>query len=83
MQYLDKEKLFTSKIDSIFKKKYLLLLMLVLFISVVLLGIFALANWAETATWHHAAQHIMIFIGGVGFGSFLAACLTNTKGENK
>ena len=42
-------------------------------VAVALVAIFPLATWAEVAAWHHAAQHVLIFAGGLGFGaSFLA-----------
>lgn len=34
-------------------------------VSVALIAIFPLAEWAETAAWHHAAQHVMIFSAGL------------------
>ncbi len=36
-----------------------------------LLGIFTMSRWAETAAWHHATQHAIIFLSGVGFGGSL------------
>jgi len=42
-------------------------------VAVALVAIFPLAEWAEVAAWHHAAQHVLIFTGGLGFGaSFMA-----------
>jgi len=50
----------------------------VLAVAAALVAIFPLSAWAEGAAWHHAAQHVLIFGGGLGFGaSFLAR--RNTK----
>ena len=38
---------------------------------VTVIGIFALSSWAETAGWHHAAQHALIFGSGLGVGGSL------------
>lgn len=47
-------------------------------VTVALVAIFPLATWAEGAAWHHAAQHVLIFGGGLGFGAAFMA-RRNTK----
>lgn len=44
---------------------------MVVSLLVTFIGIFVIAEWAETATWHHGLQHVLIFLGGAGFGGSL------------
>lgn len=48
-------------------------------VTVTVIGIFALSSWAETAGWHHAAQHALIFGSGLGVGRSLFSIHKNKK----
>jgi hypothetical protein len=48
-------------------------------VSLTLVGILALAGWAETSVVHHAIQHVIIFVAGCGAGSSLLNVLTHKK----
>jgi len=49
-------------------------------VLVTLFAIFTLSTWAETAGWHHAAQHVMIFTSGACAGGSILS-LFKTKKE--
>ena len=44
-----------------------------------LFAIFGLASWAELSGAHHAVQHVVLFVGGVGVGSSLTRILKGVK----
>ena len=65
MQHLAEQKVFVTK-----KQINWPLVTIILGLASVMLafyGIFALDSWAESATWHHAVQHVAIFLSGFGF----------------
>jgi len=43
----------------------------ILSVGVALLAIFLIAEWAEVSPLHHAVQHVLIFLSGLGFGTSL------------
>jgi len=40
-------------------------------VGLALFAIFSMAGWAELSTTHHAVQHVLLFVGGVGVGGSL------------
>ncbi len=64
--------------------KYKLVIGLVLGLAAIttLIGIFPLSAWAEASTFHHAIQHVIIFVSGTGFGGALIAGYTNTRRDD-
>ena len=51
-------------------------------IAMALIAMFLLSDWAETAPLHHAIQHLLLFLGGAGFGSsFLHLAKRGVKHE--
>jgi len=52
----------------------------VLAVSATLVGIFTLSNWAEASAAHHAIQHVVIFLSGVGFGGSIVTGYLGSRG---
>ena len=48
-------------------------------IGLALIGSFGLATWAEVSATHHAIQHIVLFLGGVGVGSSFISLTRRSK----
>jgi hypothetical protein len=40
---------------------------------VALVAMFTISSWAEAAPMHHAVQHVLLFVAGVGFGASLVS----------
>lgn len=76
--------LLANKILSIKKARLGLLTTLsvaVLAAGTTLIGIFALSSWAEASVMHHAIQHLVIFVSGVGFGGSVVTGYIRSRGD--
>ncbi len=60
-------------------RQQLIFVAAVVFVAMTLVGIFMLATWAEVSAWHHAVQHVVIFVSGAGFGGSLLAGYSDRK----
>jgi len=61
----------------------LLVVLAVTSVGVALIGIFALANWAEVSELHHGMQHVLIFLAGIGLGGSSIALYTLKGGSRE
>lgn len=59
----------TKFIKAILNSTWLPIVMALSSVLIMLLAIFALADWAEASALHHGVQHILIFGSGIGVGS--------------
>lgn len=48
--------------------------------AMVLIGVFGLSSWAEASGLNHGLQHVLIFLGGVGFGGSLLTMYKAKRG---
>ncbi len=64
------------------KSKLIITAVLVLAVTTTLIGIFPMSQWAETSVVHHAVQHAIIFLSGVGFGTASVAGYLNNRKDS-
>jgi hypothetical protein len=48
-------------------------------VLITLFAIFVLSGWAEAMAWHHAAQHVTIFVSGVSSGALAVSTRLRKK----
>ncbi|MDB5182779.1 MAG: hypothetical protein JWO47_563 [Candidatus Saccharibacteria bacterium] len=55
------------------KMSWLAPVLLIVSVATTLVAILAITSWVELSGWHHALQHVMIFVSGtVAGGSLLS-----------
>lgn len=74
---LTQQKTILSKTKRLSIELWLPRAFMIVSVGLTLFAIFIMSSWAEIAPWHHALQHVLIFLAGSSFGGSFIYLLGN------